>query len=418
MTTKQQSSVNAIVQIVVYSIFLILTVLGLVISTGFPKKEIVKSQRINKQLIFIILFIVLFICCIRIINGRITLVYENNDLNSDELTVTIFFEYLGNALYLLIYSMIAKFSQLPISNRRRRRRRRRQMSSRQREEVDNPTVEKSKSNTSRNKIIYNIPWILSLITLISGIILSIAGAATYRKADLGNYQWKSNLPSNTIFKTPEQANKYDYYMKTIKIFKTFGSLYFITFFLIIFQLIINLNIKNTKINKSLIIFTIFPILPFLFLRTLFSLLESIEEIDTPSWSIVGSSQTASANYGGMELFPEILIFIGIQIFLFFYSNQRFLQKFGLTLYFPKSIDLEKENKRRRANRDEERRNRNRNRKLKEKDFEIDPFGDSISQFSNPYHSPSLLSVDLGNLSDSILSKDSYLDTFDTESIPN
>ncbi|OWB82257.1 hypothetical protein B5S33_g881 [[Candida] boidinii] len=423
MVIKQQSSVNAIVQIAVYSVFLVSTVLGLAIATGFPKREITKSKKINRNLIFTILFIVLIICCIRIINGRIALVHENNDLNSDELTVTIFFEFLGNALYLLIYSLISKFLQLSNSSRRRiMRRSRGSKSSRSRSGRKNEgqeTLHKSKS--FKVKIIYNIPWFLSLVTLMSGVVLSIAGAATYRKADLGKYQWESNLPPDTIFKTPAQASKYAYYMKTIKIFKTFGSLYFVTFFIIFFQLMIDLNIKNTKINKALIIFTVFPILPFLFLRTLFSLFESIEEIDTPSWSITGTSQTACAHYGGMELFPEILIFIGIQIFLFFYSNPRFLKKFGLTLYFPKGIDLEKVSKKRKSN--------FKTRNIKENNFGIDadpfadadpladPFDDSLSKFSNPYNSPSLLSVDLGNLSDSVLSKDSYLDTFDTHSIP-
>ncbi|GMF62596.1 unnamed protein product [[Candida] boidinii] len=100
---------------------------------------------------------------------------------------------------------------------------------------------------------------------------------------------------------------------------------------------------------------------------------------------------------------------------------RFLKKFGLTLYFPKGIDLEKVSKKRKSN--------FKTRNIKENNFGIDadpfadadpladPFDDSLSKFSNPYNSPSLLSVDLGNLSDSVLSKDSYLDTFDTHSIP-
>ncbi|GME89513.1 unnamed protein product [[Candida] boidinii] len=268
---------NGIAQLVFYLIF-----------TGFIVYDFIvylpirsKFPRLQNLYLLGVLSSIAFVCFWRIINSAITISFENIDATDSKVAAVICFEYFGLAFYLLAFLFITLFL-LP---------------------------------TQLANKLYLIPIYVAIGFLALGFILNIAGAGTYT--------------SNT---TSVYSYWYTYYYSShsVDLYKATSAFYFITFFAIVAQSIIDFIFADSSVianSPTLLALIIFPTLLFLLLRSIFGLLTASDaNVFVTLWTILGTG----SHFGGMELFPEIMIFIGLQAFLFFVAYDDYVEKAGLS----------------------------------------------------------------------------------------
>ncbi|GME67159.1 unnamed protein product [[Candida] boidinii] len=272
------STSNGIAQLVFYIIF-----------TGFVVYDFIvyltirsRFPRFHNLYLLGVLGSIAFVCFWRIINSAVTISFQNNDASDSKVAAIICFEYFGLAFYLLAFLFITLFLL--------------------------PTQLANKA--------YLIPTYVSIGFLSIGFILNIAAAGTYNS---------DSTTTNTYW-----FYSYDYNSHSVHLYEATAAFYFITFFAIVAQAVIDFIFANSSVvvnSPTLLALIIFPTLFFLLLRSIFGLLTASDHnVFLTSWSVLGSR----SHFGGMELFPEIMIFIGLQTFLFFVAYDSYAEKAGLT----------------------------------------------------------------------------------------
>ncbi|OWB61431.1 hypothetical protein B5S29_g2320 [[Candida] boidinii] len=281
--------VNAIVQAVIYAIFSVTTFRDLII---YSSKAINFDVYQRRYLLYIIL-ILLILCATRIGCSVIMIVSNFNGYSIPLYSAVTALEFVGNGILLLLFLVIL-WLLLPTD---------------------------LSSDWFRFPIISG--FILTSITFILVIVAAIL------------YDWKTSILRSSPYGGVITRTIYGYNSACANLYFASSIIYVFCFTLIAIQSLINFIFaeKSTVTSShSLIAFTIFPSLIFLLLRTIFSILSTSNgNIYFSYWTIAGKT----SYFIGMELFPEIMIFLSVHAFLLIMFDNRYLESLGLDRFMKK-----------------------------------------------------------------------------------